>query len=325
MHRFIVSFILAIFLSPAFSLASGACIGSLQETKASRQVIFSPRIRNHVVEFLKRQLNYDNKTLQQLMELVKTEQKKSESGATSFSLEVLTELRKVLEAKHPELLKTRPIHGENRSKRRITELVEFSKRIGVTEIERPFNQAPTLLDVGAGNGQIVSGFANALGVPSDRVYALELAEYPNRAKDVQWIGYDEKGKIPLPDQSVDIVTIMMVFHHAPDPQHLISEVFRVLRPGGQVIIRETDASDQATLGLKSEEVIALNQILDNMLYVVFDPNSGVPMMNNYRPSQYWQDLYEKTGFHVEKFQTMEPGSPFQPVYFHLTKPRKLNH
>jgi ubiquinone/menaquinone biosynthesis C-methylase UbiE len=273
-----------------------------------------------VVEFLKRQLNYDTKTLQQMMGLVRTAQNRGENGTASFSLDVLTQLRKFLEASHPELLKTRPVHGKNRLKRRINELVEFVKHIGTRSKGRPFGKAATILDVGAGNGQIVSGLANALGVPSARVYALELAEYPNRAQDVQWIGYNEEGEIPLPDQSVDVITIMMVFHHAPDPQHLITEVFRVLRPGGQVIIRETDASDQATLGLKSDEVIALNQILDNMLYVVFDPNSGVPMMNNYRPGQFWQDLYEKTGFEVEKFQTMEPGSPFQPIYFHLTKP-----
>lgn len=112
---------------------------------------------------------------------------------------------------------------------------------------------------------------------------------------------------------------MMVFHHAPDPQHLIKEVFRVLRPGGQVIIRETDAGDQAALGLKSPEVIALNQILENMLYVVFDPNSGVPMMNNYYPREFWKALFKKGGFEVEDLPTREPGSPFQPVYFHLTK------
>jgi ubiquinone/menaquinone biosynthesis C-methylase UbiE len=148
---------------------------------------------------------------------------------------------------------------------------------------------------------------------------LELAEYPQRANDIQWITYSSEGNIPLREESVDLITLMMVLHHAPDPMHLVSQMYRVLKPGGQVIVRETNANDTNTLGLNGAEIVALNQILDNMLYVVFDPNSGVPMMNNYQPLSYWIHLFQQVGFKTERFPSREPGSPFQPHYVRLFK------
>lgn len=314
--------ILSCLLMQNMALADNSCAHSLRgEVNSSEPLVdFSPRVRKHVVEFLKRQLDYDPQTLREMIALVDNNRKNWIKEGTKISLSVLSDLRRFLETNHVEKILSRSMHGKNRLKRRIDELRNFVLSLEIHDGEHAFDSSATILDVGAGNGQIVSGLARALGVKSEKVYALELAEYPNRATDVNWIGYNKENKIPLADESVDIITIMMVFHHAPNPQHLISEVFRVLRPGGQIIIRETDAGDQISLGLKSNEVISLNQILDNMLYVVFDPNSGVPMMNNYQPAAYWEKLFADAGFKVERFKTNEPGSPFQPVYFHLIKP-----
>jgi ubiquinone/menaquinone biosynthesis C-methylase UbiE len=285
----------------------------------SLKVEYGPRVRKQVNEFLKRQLNYDEKILSEINKIIESSLKLDAKMNYIMDLKVLSTMRKFLEDHFPDLLKTRKIHGNSRLARRIADLVFFveSKLLshGISELDANAKY----LDVGAGKGEIASGFAKSLGITPERVFALELAEYEGRAQDVEWISYTQQGLIPLIDNSVDIITIMMVFHHAPDPVHLINEVYRILKKGGQVIVRETDAGAQVSLGLNSEEMVSLNQILDNMLYVTFDPNSGVPMMNNYRPRQYWLQLFEKAGFKVQVFETTEPGSPFQPVYFQLLK------
>ncbi|MDX2110491.1 MAG: metalloregulator ArsR/SmtB family transcription factor [Verrucomicrobiota bacterium] len=42
--------------------------------------------------------------------------------------------------------------------------------------------------------------------------------------------------VPLPDQSVDVAYLSQALHHALHPQKAIEEAYRILRPGGQVLI-----------------------------------------------------------------------------------------
>jgi ubiquinone/menaquinone biosynthesis C-methylase UbiE len=43
-------------------------------------------------------------------------------------------------------------------------------------------------------------------------------------------------KLPLPDASVDVVTLFQVLEHTPEPEQLLDEVARVLKPGGTAVI-----------------------------------------------------------------------------------------
>ena len=43
-------------------------------------------------------------------------------------------------------------------------------------------------------------------------------------------------KLPLPDDTVDVVTLFQVLEHTPEPERLLDEVARVLRPGGSAVI-----------------------------------------------------------------------------------------
>ena len=50
------------------------------------------------------------------------------------------------------------------------------------------------------------------------------------------------GTIKLPDASVDLVISLGVLHHIPNVEYVISELARVLKPGGRMLIREPIAS-----------------------------------------------------------------------------------
>jgi SAM-dependent methyltransferase len=43
-------------------------------------------------------------------------------------------------------------------------------------------------------------------------------------------------KANWPDASVDVVVIIHVIEHVPDPLHTLEEIFRVLKPGGSLVI-----------------------------------------------------------------------------------------
>jgi ubiquinone/menaquinone biosynthesis C-methylase UbiE len=42
--------------------------------------------------------------------------------------------------------------------------------------------------------------------------------------------------VPLADKSVDLAILSQALHHAQHPQVAVDEAFRILRPGGQVLI-----------------------------------------------------------------------------------------
>ncbi len=97
-----------------------------------------------------------------------------------------------------------------------------------------------VLDVAAGTG-LVTVAAHELVGPQGRVVALDpspgmLAELKKKLPVETLEGYAED--IPLPDASVDFVSMGYALRHVGDLDRAFAEFFRVLRPGGQVCLME---------------------------------------------------------------------------------------
>ena len=92
-----------------------------------------------------------------------------------------------------------------------------------------------LLDGGCAAGQFVkmardAGF-DATGVdqsPGALAYASEHFGLDLIRGDIE--------KIPVPDNSFDVVSLLEVFEHIADPMRALNEIKRILRPGGTVFI-----------------------------------------------------------------------------------------
>ena len=48
----------------------------------------------------------------------------------------------------------------------------------------------------------------------------------------------EIDRLPLDNDSVDVAVANMVLHHAPDPAAMLTEMARVVRPGGAIAITD---------------------------------------------------------------------------------------
>lgn len=98
-----------------------------------------------------------------------------------------------------------------------------------------------LVEVGAGTGwwtRILAarGFAVTAVEPSA---AMRAAAAARPTPGTRWIA--ARGEdLPLPADSADVVLVMTALEFAEDPQRLLSEAWRVLAPGGTLIVGHLD-------------------------------------------------------------------------------------
>ena len=99
----------------------------------------------------------------------------------------------------------------------------------------------TVADIGTGTGFVAAGMAPRVGrvigidtspemlaVARRNLASLDIDNVELREADV--------ARLPLDDDSVDAAFANMVLHHAEDPTAMLSEMARVVRPGGTVAI-----------------------------------------------------------------------------------------
>ncbi|HVC92584.1 MAG TPA: class I SAM-dependent methyltransferase [Pirellulales bacterium] len=95
-----------------------------------------------------------------------------------------------------------------------------------------------VLDIGCGAGYHVRHFARraarVVAIDVDPV-TLHLARRRVRSSRVTFLRYDGS-ELPFADASFDTVSMLDVLEHVADRESLVSEIFRVLRPGGHWIV-----------------------------------------------------------------------------------------
>ena len=94
------------------------------------------------------------------------------------------------------------------------------------------------LAVGCARGDEVASLASRM----DKFVAIEPAEEWWAAQingtPAEYIKPAILGDIPLASSSIDLVVCLGVLHHIPNASHVMSELSRVLRQGGQMVLRE---------------------------------------------------------------------------------------
>jgi SAM-dependent methyltransferase len=102
-------------------------------------------------------------------------------------------------------------------------------RLGAEGVDRA-------LDLGCGRGfwlrRMAAAGLSPVGLEYDPARAVDaLRQAPTAAGDA--------ARLPFRTGSMDLVLSIHVLHHLPDPEVVLAEVGRVLRPGGYLVLAET--------------------------------------------------------------------------------------
>lgn len=98
-----------------------------------------------------------------------------------------------------------------------------------------------VLDVGCGNGYVLERFARE----GAETYGIDITPMSIKLckQRFEFSGIENASfvvanaeELPFPDNYFDCVTSMGVLHHVPDTEKAVSEIYRVLKPGGRLIV-----------------------------------------------------------------------------------------
>jgi ubiquinone/menaquinone biosynthesis C-methylase UbiE len=103
-----------------------------------------------------------------------------------------------------------------------------------------------VLDIGCGTGRFAARVLDRFA--RTRVWGLDLSDgmlEQGRSRCESASGrlhlvQASSERLPFADNSFDVVTCTHSFHHYPDQKQAIAEMFRVLRPGGRLLLVDGD-------------------------------------------------------------------------------------
>lgn len=100
----------------------------------------------------------------------------------------------------------------------------------------------TAIDVGCGEGYMLSLFPKAqqiIGFDISNVALERARSILNDRNDVEFIKGDGQN-IQLDDNSFDVTICSEMLEHVPEPKRVISELHRILKPGGRLVVSIPD-------------------------------------------------------------------------------------
>lgn len=166
------------------------------------------------------------------------------------------------------------------------------------------------LDVATGAGHTAAAFAPHVA----RVVASDLT--PEMLQQAQKLAA-EKGfanmetaiadaeSLPFDDQSFDLVTCRIAPHHFPDVSLFLSEVQRVLKPGGVFALVDNVSPDPETTPGFSKAELRDAAIAYNAFEKVRDPSHGRAL-----PTAEWLELIEDAGLKLRHREHAAKGMDF---------------
>jgi len=176
------------------------------------------------------------------------------------------------------------------------------------KIESYLPEKGVILDIGCGYGLL----ANFLALKSAKRRVVGIDNNSKRLKvakktvinssKIKFINRDLR-RLNLPECMG--VTISDVLHHLPENilNDLLTNIYNKMKFGGKMVIEEVD--------IRPRWKYFLNILVDK---IILYPKDKI----NFKPAEYWEDLFKKIGFKV-KVISANKGLPLSDIIFVCTK------
>jgi SAM-dependent methyltransferase len=108
----------------------------------------------------------------------------------------------------------------------------------------------------------------------------------------------------FPDQAFDVVTMWEVIEHLPDPRTTLAEVWRILRPGGRLVLSTPDAGSLAAR-LSGRRWLGWRKVPEHVFF--FDRTNLDRLLDQsgFRPVRHrYASLTVSTGFALERAMSL---------------------
>lgn len=147
----------------------------------------------------------------------------------------------------------------------------------------PKDAVSEIVDIGCGTGRYSAALAAHFDAHVVAVDPSEKMLAEARKKVSERVHYERASaeSLPLPDASVDMVFMSMVFHHFDAPSQAVRECHRVLRRGGSVCLRAATIDRIGTYP-----------------YVPFFPRSGSILNDVLQSRAIIETIFVNAGFHL---------------------------
>ena len=104
------------------------------------------------------------------------------------------------------------------------------------------NNKSKYLDIGSGNGIITKVIGESFGFSFQNIYGTEISKWQEKehenSKTAVKTSYIVGNSLPFDENTFEMVSCIMSIHHFEFKDEMIKEIYRVLKPGGLLIIRE---------------------------------------------------------------------------------------
>jgi SAM-dependent methyltransferase len=151
------------------------------------------------------------------------------------------------------------------------------------------------LDIGCGDGLITKFMAGYFGLKSADCVEIKP---PSGVEQVDFATDTSK----FGDESFDVVTAVMALHHVSDLDKMVSEISRVMKPGGYLLIKEHDCWDAADAMLVDIEHAIFVSRLERT-----DPKTQDDLVARYKNVAGWRAAIENHGLSLVRYEFFYPG------------------